>query len=432
MSPSPKKSPRIAQFLLLGTIVVASSLLLAKILQSRFDSGEGYPAYSSLRTDPLGTRVLFDSLESLPNIQTTRNFLPLKKLTSPQNKTLILCGLSQSEFSYSSFDSSTLLNFAQNGGRIIIALHSTEETTKRDKSTSTPVSSLKKSNRPLSEAFQVNAFALPKKDRSAKGHTPLSLTTSFTDLPLWHSNLYFEPSLPDHSDSHPSTTSTEPIGEEPSFNSSAESNNSQNSTPKPSPWKTLASIQSHPVLLERTLGKGSIVLCSDRFFLSNEALWSKPSLSFLSWLVGNSNTVIFDETFIQVGIGDADGIMTLARRYQMHGLFLGGILLFLLACWRNASSLIPPNLNSDLGIWQDNAVAGQGSTSGLEGLLRRGIKPIQLLRICFASWQKSKAASRRISQDRLAKAEAAINACNHPSDIPKTYETVSQTLHSKS
>ena len=64
-----------------------SALLLAgfgfallRLLQMRFETGDIYPPYSSLRVDPLGTRALFDSLERLPELVVSRHFRPLTRL----------------------------------------------------------------------------------------------------------------------------------------------------------------------------------------------------------------------------------------------------------------------------------------------------------------------------------------------------------------
>ena len=38
------------------------------LFQLRFEQGDIYPAYSSLRADPLGTKVFYESLETLPGL----------------------------------------------------------------------------------------------------------------------------------------------------------------------------------------------------------------------------------------------------------------------------------------------------------------------------------------------------------------------------
>ncbi|WP_075088131.1 hypothetical protein [Verrucomicrobium spinosum] len=42
---------------------------LSSIIGRRFSAGDAYPPYSSLRSDPLGSRVLFESLDRLDGTQ---------------------------------------------------------------------------------------------------------------------------------------------------------------------------------------------------------------------------------------------------------------------------------------------------------------------------------------------------------------------------
>ena len=54
---------KIAAMLLAAVFLAAVSYLMVL----RFESGDVYPVYSSLRSDPLGTRAFYDSLEDLEN-----------------------------------------------------------------------------------------------------------------------------------------------------------------------------------------------------------------------------------------------------------------------------------------------------------------------------------------------------------------------------
>jgi hypothetical protein len=174
---------------------------------------------------------------------------------------------------------------------------------------------------------------------------------------------------------------------------------------------------------------GTVVVCTDRYFLSNEALWKHPTPRFLTWLVGDAKRVIFEETHLGSFIGDTDGIMTLARRYRMHGLFLGCILLFALFIWRNSISLVPSNPDEDLGLWRAQAVAGQSSASGLEGLLRRGIPTKGLLKRCFDTWLSTRASSGAVPADRRAKAQALVAEPVAAKQAASTYQAIRDALH---
>src|SRR3954453_1467630 len=68
-----------AFFALAAVAFVAGMLTLAN---REVSSGEAYPQYSSLRTDPDGTKLLYDGLGRLPGVSIARHYMPLD---SPQD-----------------------------------------------------------------------------------------------------------------------------------------------------------------------------------------------------------------------------------------------------------------------------------------------------------------------------------------------------------
>ena len=99
-------------------------------------------------------------------------------------------------------------------------------------------------------------------------------------------------------------------------------------------------VENHPVIIERKWGKGTLVLSSDSYFISNEALQNERQTELLVWLIGSSREVIFDEAHF--GIYENPGIASLIRKYRLHGLVLGVIVLAILFVWRRAVSFVPP------------------------------------------------------------------------------------------
>ena len=53
------------------------------LFELRFSSGDVFPAYSTLRKDPLGAAVFHDALASLPGLTVERNVRPLASLAQP-------------------------------------------------------------------------------------------------------------------------------------------------------------------------------------------------------------------------------------------------------------------------------------------------------------------------------------------------------------
>ena len=66
---------RFNQTLLLVGVLILAGLGFAYLYSLRIERGDVFPAYSSLRSDPLGTRALYDSLEQLPGIRIERRFV---------------------------------------------------------------------------------------------------------------------------------------------------------------------------------------------------------------------------------------------------------------------------------------------------------------------------------------------------------------------
>jgi hypothetical protein len=289
-------------------------------------------------------------------------------------------------------------------------------------------------------------------DKGGSTITPdLALGLKQQDLPLWYSNLYLDDTRTtdyrakftsellarlrerrdeqDRRDGILRPDSTEPR-RKPS------SKSYQQLRSEVSPWVALARRGDRMVLAERQMGSGSIVVASDRYFLSNQALWKEPKPVFLSWLLGDVREVIFEETALGPGIGDEDGIMTLARRYRMHGLFFGGLLFFILYLWRNASTLVPRDERRDLGLWRADAVAGQSTASGLEGLLRRGVRLRELLSKCLDTWSSTGTAARMVKPPRIHEAQALLRDAQQsktltPKNVPQLYSRIISLLHQR-
>ena len=66
------KRPFILFLLVLSLIAFGAGLF--QIFQLRFEAGDVYPEYSSLRSDPLGTMALCESLEKMPGVSVRRDY----------------------------------------------------------------------------------------------------------------------------------------------------------------------------------------------------------------------------------------------------------------------------------------------------------------------------------------------------------------------
>jgi hypothetical protein len=148
-------------------------------------------------------------------------------------------------------------------------------------------------------------------------------------------------------------------------------------------WQVIYVRAGKPVLIERSYGKGSIVLSSDSFFLSNEAMRSKRYPQLLSWLCGHRRKIVFDETHL--GVSKSPGIATLLRKYGLAPFFISLIVLFLLVIWKQAASLV--------SVYEEEEKAsvdpGKDAFTGFTSLLRRNISPDHILSACLEEWKRS-------------------------------------------
>ena len=155
---------------------------------------------------------------------------------------------------------------------------------------------------------------------------------------------------------------------------------------QPYPWRTVYKRDGKPVVVERSIGKGTIVLSALSYFVSNEAMRNERHTGLLLWLVGNRERVIFDE--LHHGIMKSRGVATLARKYRLHWLGAGLLLLAALFVWKNSVSLVPAD-STACGASAEPVAAGKDSASGLVNLLRRNIRRSDMLKTCVDEYKAS-------------------------------------------
>jgi hypothetical protein len=376
-----------------------------RLFQLRFESGDIFAEYSSLRSDPLGTRGLYQSLERIDSLRVSRNLSPLSRLRLDRKHALIIAGF---KYSNGLLENPNWLqpieHLLGSGSRVVICFYPDEgyvptakpepkEVTKREdakdkKQSEEEIASRKR--RLLTQRWGLE-FDFTRV-RGSQGQSTVALQGSL-DLPetiSWHSQLSFKKLSPE--------------------------------------WKIIYRLQDKPVLIERPMGSGTLVLASDSYFLSNEALWKNRQSRLLAWLIGPHHQVVFDETHL--GIEESPGVMSLVRKYRMHGLFAALFLLAGLFVWKNMLSLVPPCSQFQT---TENRV-GHDSAAGFINLLRRSIPVSRIIQVCVQQWEKSLPASSperaRLSQVRAVAAgeEAKADSANH---VIAAYQAICQVLERK-
>lgn len=105
-----------------GVAALLAVFLAALIYFARFTSRDSYPAYSSLRSDESGTRLLYLGLEGTGKLTVARNYLPLP-LVQAHNAALLLIGVRPATLlTWSSDELSNLERLARSGNRVTIGI----------------------------------------------------------------------------------------------------------------------------------------------------------------------------------------------------------------------------------------------------------------------------------------------------------------------
>ena len=405
--------------------VVMALLLLffvvgvAHLFVLRFETGDVYPAYSSLRSDPLGTRALFESLENIDSIAVRRNYHLLESLTFEPQTTFFYLGTAAGEFGSVPKEMIEVFDrLTQSGGRLVLTflpvtknyeseaeknpsvkkkgpVKNKSETKVRGDSEGSRRAGKRKSitpSRKKSGSKKIDDHRVTKDSRqkslvSVKKHWGIGVafkdylpvkddkylavdaTSNRRDLPpviSWHTNFYFD--LFDDA------------------------------------WKTLYSFEGLPLIVERAYGKGSIVVCADSFFMSNEALRSERHPKLLAWLIGGHSKIIFDEAHF--GIHKQPSVAQLIRRYRFHWFFAALVVLALLFVWKSAAYFVPPPVDDALN--GADVVSEKDYTQGLIALMRRNITGNQILQVCAREWEQTFQKSKRTRTIALERIRALV------------------------
>lgn len=367
------------------SIAVLFLIGIVHLCALRFRAGDVYPPLSSLRGDPLGLKVLHDSLKELDGIEVLRNYRPLSRLQANGSHgpfTLIYSGAKLEESSRHWDD---LRRLAIAGNRVAVIFAPAESAP-----TPTPTPSPKKEEENDSKAkdaaFQNKDVAVgnkaevkrrkPRKAEPAETPDEPKLETTQEALEHFGVHLHFEKDWDQIVLTARGTGDAEPALSWHSVAWFETTNPHQN---------VLYTCAKKPVVIECPLGKGSFVLASDSFFVTNEALRNERAPRLLAMLIGSNKKIVFDE--YHHGVTETSGVAMLIRKYRLESVF--GVLA-LLAClfiWKSASPLLP---RAPVGqTSQQDTIVGRDATQGFVNLLRRSIPRSQLIATCVDEWNKA-------------------------------------------
>lgn len=397
--------------ILLGLCVAAFVAGLTQLFLLRFEAGDVYPPYSSLRADPLGTMVLSESLEIMPGLTVRRDFSDANKLPETPHTTYLHLGAEEYEWHelpVALFHE--IEAFATRGGRLAVAFAPVTTTNyffpptiTVTNTTGTNAAARKRvrvrralqDDEPEVRRVSVEErwgleFAFQGLERGEDGVYQPVTVANLSALPLparldWHSGLVF--------------------------------------TNLDARWRVIYARGTNPVVVERAFGRGTVVLATDSYFLSNEAMWRARHPEMLAWFVGAAKHVVFDEAHL--GVVETSGMAVLMRKYRLQGVIAALLVLGGLFIWKNSFSLVPPPRVEP----RKQFIAGKDAAGGFVNLLRRNIPPAQILDVCFEEWVKSIGQGRGHTISGVDRA-SEIMETRHERDPVRTYQQIAMALKS--
>ena len=391
---------------LLPLLAAAFVVGIVRLFELRFETGDIYPPYSSLRADPLGTKALYKSLESLPGLTVQRHLRPWHRLPDGRKATFFVFGTDVFDLSYLFEDEfAELERFMHDGGRIVFSLVPVNARTWRiGRTEARELRKQSKASRKKTDPGPDNDDEKQRKRGPAEDDEERGRMKRVSLKERWGVEFDYADLPRDETGNYQSVTvHAKAEGKLPA----AVTWHTALYFPRPATnWSIVYARDDHPVLIERRFGHGSVVMSADSYFLSNEAMRRDRYPELLAWLAGGSRVVLFDETHLNVR--EDPGVAALVRKYRLHGLVAGLVLLAALFVWKNAVSFVPAH-DDEQREGRGGLVVGKDSAAGFVNLLRRGISPAVLVSVCFNEWKKSRAHGRG---DLAAKAErmAAIVA----------------------
>ena len=407
---------------------------LLHLFSLRFSSGDIYPPYSSLRADPLGTKAFLDSLAALPHVTAFRWLDELPRLPEGgRDTTLLVLGPEPRALErMPKHDFTELEDFMRAGGRVILAFPPTpkrpsvriSDEPESDAEDAPPKPAPKPPEAKKSKAKPADARRKQKQEEEARlpeemrrvdlktqwavafDYVPLAQDQAGTVSPVEAQRVPAEPALPDKLMLRTGLYFRD-LGPQWRTNFTRIHDHDERTREVGGEWKTRHLRDLLPVVIERSFGQGTLVLCADAYPFSNEALRRDRQPALLAWAVGANHRVVFDETHL--GLHNDPGVAALARRYRLHGFFGALVVLALLFVWQSTSPFIPPHPDDGLDGRAD-LVEGKDSASGFVNLLRRGIPASDVLAVCFAEWKKSFSHAQTHLRPRRERMEQVLQA----------------------
>jgi hypothetical protein len=248
-----------------------------------------YPAYSSLRSDPLGSRAFYSGLANLNEALVSRNYLRLNNLKFKERTAFVYAGIAAIDSESVSTEWLNVFERLTNtGGRLLLSFLPVEkkpadwrmskcfaptekvEDKEKTQPNDGPNDSENFSEQDAAENASNTSNNDDNKPQKARGSRPPGNCVSLKEQ--WGLTLAFADEPADTAVNRSddlSQTHIRGLPESISWHSALYFDELEDV------WRVIYAADGRPVIIERPYGKGSLVLAADSFFLSNEALRSE-------------------------------------------------------------------------------------------------------------------------------------------------------------
>lgn len=428
----------------LAIVACLAMLLLGgvyEVFRLRFQAGDIFPEYSTLRADPLGAKAAYDTVDELGfHSLVTRNQYDLRFLEIEANSTLLFAGVTgdwlDDTLSPAGFE--VIDSAVKEGARCVITLSGRDNAIGGDIDIE---ESGQVEHLTPDEVLDREAERAEKKDPvSVEAEDPEDSDDDTGEEELERQAIGFDEIKERWQFAVGYATSEDWDLEEgleakvevtsPMLGESVAIRSPWRFTRLGSAWKPIATVEGRPVIMERPYGKGTLVIFADSWFLSNESLAKTRDLGQLLWAVGENPVLVVDET--HHGIQENEGVIGMVARYNLHGIIPGVIILFLLVLWRGSSSLVPGAALLASGSAQPTTVDGIDAESGVVRLMRNGIPKQEILRQCYLAWARHPVLRRRFSKTDVAAVRDRVVAEESKSagqrNIVNAYREIAKSL----
>jgi len=361
-------------------VVFGVLLLMAHLNQSKTSDDA-----SSLRQDPYGTSLLFDSYDRAGyQVKRSQDEKSLADQDATRTTAFFIGG-----YDYGDVETrdgklvkggkfhGLLEDFLARGGRVVLIQHETGVSVASiPEPSGKPKSGVPKWQKEKGWRVE-NGYNLPGKHQ----HTPAWAGPSFPAMPAGSETMYLTADSPWlKTDAQWTVLYVGPV------------NATDGSLLKPKPD---GGSPAHVYMAMRRVGNGKVIAASQESFLLNEAIKTHPDPLLLDFLTGGRPVIWVDETLH--GLHQDEGVLWLVRRYRLQAALLLFWATLLALLWSMSGDLVRrPARDGGAEIVRHGEAAGVAA----QRLLQRSIAPEQVVAECWDQFRhRSPQDAQAISKD---------------------------------